>query len=130
MKKTLIITAAFFALTAVILGAMGAHALENSLSASSLISYKTAVRYQMWHALALLIFALSQYKLTPLKWVFILWVLGVLLFSGSIYLLSTQQATGLSLSFLGPVTPLGGALLIAGWILLIVKVVKGHIFVE
>lgn len=130
MRKTLVMTAAFLALTAVILGAMGAHALENSLSASALVSYKTAVRYQMWHALALLVFALSKYNLTPLRWIFILWLPGTLLFSGSIYLLSTQEATGVALRFLGPITPIGGALLIAGWIVLFVKAYQNRFYVE
>ncbi len=116
--ETLLKTAAILGLTAVIFGAMGAHALEAKISPDSLESFKTGVRYQMWHALALLAVAAIPLKFKYLKGLFWCWLLGVLLFSGSIYLLATREITGLEVGFLGPVTPVGGLMLIIGWVLL------------
>ncbi len=101
----------------VVLGALAAHALENSLTADQLDSFKTGVRYQIYHGLALLIF--SQVTLLTDGAKNVIWVLflaGTLLFSCSIYALSMQGISGIKLSLLGPVTPLGGLLLILGWV--------------
>ncbi len=111
-------SAAIFAGLAVILGALGAHALKSVLAPESLASFITAVRYQMWHSLALLALALIAQNIKLSPWIFRLWVLGIILFSGSIYLLTIDELIGVNLSFLGPITPLGGLTLIAGWILL------------
>ncbi|MBD3584962.1 DUF423 domain-containing protein [Salinimonas sp. HHU 13199] len=120
--KLIICAGAAGGLTAVILGALAAHGLEGILSASSLQSFKTAVSYQMYHSLALLLVAgLPQLKRSLAilaAWSFIL---GVLLFSGSIYLLTLAQ-----LSWLGPVTPVGGLILMAGWILVLTAAIKGE----
>lgn len=113
--KNLMAVAAFFAGTAVVLGALGAHALENKLSADALDSFKTAVRYQMWHALAIIFLALLAKNYPVKKLIAWLWVIGIVFFSGSIYLLSTRSLTGWPVNWLGPVTPLGGLLLIVGW---------------
>lgn len=99
-------TAALLAGTAVILGAFGAHALEARLDADALDAYTTAVRYQMWHALALALWAITGGP-RLVAWSF---ALGTLLFAGSIYGLSFDGP-----SILGPITPLGGLLLIIGW---------------
>lgn len=118
-------TAGILAGIAVILGALGAHALKETLSPQELESFETAVRYQMWHALAL--FALSRWSsdLKFTNWIYRLWLSGVILFSGSIYLLSTDHLYNLKLSFLGPVTPLGGLAMIAGWFLLVSSTLSG-----
>tara|TARA_R110000868_G_scaffold80332_3_gene228289 strand:- start:894 stop:1289 length:396 start_codon:yes stop_codon:yes gene_type:complete len=113
--------AAAFAAIAVILGALGAHALKGQLSADSLESFKTGVRYQMWHALALAFLALLPSKEFRVKWVKILWISGIILFSGSIYLLSIAPIFDFNFRFLGPITPLGGIALISGWIVLFFK---------
>jgi uncharacterized membrane protein YgdD (TMEM256/DUF423 family) len=110
--------------TAVMAGAMGAHALEPLIDPSSLNSYETAVKYQLYHTLALLIvFALHQLRALPhykgIVWCF---VLGTCLFSGSIYLLATRTLTGITQTgLLGPLTPIGGTLLITGWLLLMIS---------
>lgn len=114
---------AAFGLLAVVLGAMGAHALRAELSAGQLESFHTAVRYQAWHALALL--ALSSYgKIHYLRGIMSCWIVGIFLFSGSIYLLSTQDLLNVNLSFLGPITPVGGITFIAGWFLLLLSSLK------
>jgi len=112
--------AALLGLVAVVLGALGSHALKARLAPEALESFEVGVRYQMLHALLLLAvealpILIERYKLIIARLV----VSGVLTFSGSIYLLSTRAISGLDLSFLGPVTPVGGLLLIAAWGVLI-----------
>lgn len=109
--------------TAVMIGAFGAHALKETLTESQQMSFETGVRYQIYHAILLLFISLKpklQSKLT-----LNLAVVGVLLFSFSIYLLNIRSTLGMEfLSFLGPVTPIGGLLLIATWSVLLVKVIQ------
>ena len=107
---------ALFAGIAVALGAFGAHGLKGMVEESALQTWEVAVRYQLWHALALLITAFAAEKLSAdaCRLARRLFVIGILLFSGSLY--------GLTLggpSWLGPVTPLGGLALIGGWVVLI-----------
>lgn len=122
--KTIIAWAAALACIAVIFGALGAHALKARLEPDSLKSFETAVRYQAWHALALLALGLSGYPLKRIKGIVIFWILGVFLFSGSIYLLSTSAISQLNLSFLGPITPIGGLCFIIGWIILFSSAIR------
>ena len=117
--------AIFFAVTAVALGALGAHALKEVLTESQLHSFETGVRYQLFHALALLVLALNAQKFNPhLKKSLTLMATGICCFSFSIYLLSVQEAVGISLSFLGPITPIGGLLLISSWLVLFFSIKK------
>jgi uncharacterized membrane protein YgdD (TMEM256/DUF423 family) len=116
MDKKILLAAAFLGITAVVLGAFGAHALKKVLSVEQLQSFEVGVRYQMYHALFLLfigVFAFLNEKERLL--IFWLTILGVLFFSGSIYLLATNGITNLKTKFLGPVTPVGGLLLILAW---------------
>ena len=123
-SKNIIAWAAVFGMVAVIFGALGAHALKARLDPESLKSFETAVRYQAWHAIALLAIAASGASLKYLKGIAIFWILGIFLFSGSIYLLSTASLSGLNVRFLGPVTPLGGLLFITGWVLLFISAIR------
>ena len=117
--------AIFFAVTAVALGALGAHALKDILSDSQLHSFETGIRYQLFHAITLLILALNTEKFNHhLKKSLKLMTTGVYLFSFSIYLLSIQDVIGISLTFLGPITPIGGLLLITSWTLLFFSIKK------
>jgi len=117
--------AIFFAVTAVALGALGAHALKDILSDSQLHSFETGIRYQLFHAITLLILALNTEKFNHhLKKSLKLMTTGVYLFSFSIYLLSIQDVIGISLTFLGPITPIGGLLLITSWALLFFSIKK------
>ena len=102
------------ALSAVLLGAFGAHALKQTLSAhDSIQTWETAVRYQMWHALGLILLSLISERQTLPKMTGACFVIGTLLFSGSLYGLALDGP-----NWLGPITPLGGLSLIAGWALL------------
>lgn len=112
--------AALLGLVGVVLGALGSHALKARLAPEALESFEVGVRYQMLHALLLLAVEALPILNERYKRIIARLVLsGVLTFSGSIYLLSTRAITGLDLSFLGPVTPVGGLLLIAAWGVLI-----------
>ena len=119
MNRTIFLTGTLFGLLAVILGAFGAHGLEKAVSADAVRAYETGVRYQMYHALLLLL--LGGLRCIPEKskrWVFYFIVMGILLFSFSIYLLSTRDLTGYDFRSIGFLTPLGGMFLIFGWGLL------------
>jgi uncharacterized membrane protein YgdD (TMEM256/DUF423 family) len=110
---------------AIILGAFGAHALKEHLTPEKLNSFEVGVRYQMYHGLAFLLLGLSTDKVQfslklPTRLIFI----GVIMFSGSIYFLAIQEMLGVSLKFLGPITPLGGLLMITGWLLFMVKIIR------
>lgn len=101
--------------SAIILGAFGAHALTDLLSKSELSSFKTGVFYHLTHAVYLLGLVILE-KNMNVKWPFYLAFTGILFFSGSIYLLSLDHLLGLDLSFLWPVTPIGGLLLVSSWL--------------
>jgi uncharacterized membrane protein YgdD (TMEM256/DUF423 family) len=102
------------ALSAVLFGAFGAHALSETLSAhDSIQTWETAVRYQMWHALALILLSLIRAPQCAPKMTGLCFVVGTVLFSGSLYGLALDGP-----KWLGPVTPLGGLCLVMGWMLL------------
>jgi len=127
MQKTFLTIGAAAAGIAVILGAFGAHALKEKLAADQLQVFETGVRYQLYHAFALMLVAVLSEKLnvSPLNYAGYLFILGILFFSGSLYLLSTRTLTGIeNVKLIGPVTPLGGLCFIAGWIFVIISVVK------
>lgn len=116
-NRNLIITAGTLAALGVVLGAFAAHVLEKQLTSDELSSFQTGVRYQIYHALALLILAVLSLNKTSLLARF--FIGGTVLFSGSIYLLTLDRLMGVDLSFLGWVTPIGGLALITAWLLLI-----------
>lgn len=119
MNKTIFCTGVFFAALAVILGAFGAHGLEKLVSASAQDTFNTGVTYQMYHALLLLI--VGSVKSIPeeqKKLVYYFIVAGIVFFSFSIYMLATNDLTGFDFRAIGIITPIGGLLLIIGWLLL------------
>lgn len=120
-KKAFLVAGLFFALSAVLLGAFGAHALQSVLTEAQQNTFETAVRYQMYHALALIVLSVSAKAFHPKKWYWgmILLVAGTGVFSISLYL---YVAT--SLRMFAIITPLGGSALILGWLWLIVGAVK------
>ncbi len=125
MNKKIVIAGITLIIIAIILGAFGAHALKEILSEAKLKSFETGVRYQIYHGLAFLILGLNANCLPfSLKLATSLMFTGVLLFSLSIYFLALQEPLQMSLKFLGPITPLGGLLMITGWTVLLVSVIK------
>lgn len=118
-QQIILITASIFGLLSIIFGAFGAHALKKILSEEQLHSFEVGVKHQMYHAIVLLILGLNYAFTTPaIYWCF---TLGTVLFSFSIYGLVLSDAKGKKLRFLGPVTPLGGLLLVIGWLLLLIN---------
>lgn len=108
-----------YGLLAVVLGAFGAHALKKTLNEQQLKSFETGVKYQMYHAILLLVLGFNFNLETALeRYMIYCLIIGVFLFSFSIYGLSLSAAKGKKLRFLGPITPLGGLLLVMGWGLL------------
>ena len=123
MNKTIFSTGVLFGVLSVILGAFGAHGLEQLIDANAIMTFETGVRYQMYHALFLLILANTKFLSEQRKKaVFYLIVLGIMLFSFSIYFLATNTLTSFDFKKIALLTPLGGTLLIFGWILLAYRV--------
>ena len=109
-------------------GAFGAHILQKKLSTKTLASFETGVKYQFYSAFGLLILGLNTAKFHfSLKVVNSLLLIGTFLFSFSIYFLSLQEYLQVKLSFLGPITPLGGVLMIAAWVVFIFKLVASPV---
>lgn len=123
MKEFILISGGVFGTLAVIFGAFGAHGLKKYLDNDQLKSFETGVKYQMYHALLLIlvgvIFPFQGLSQNLMGWFL---VVGVILFSFSIYGLVLSAAKGRKMAFLGPVTPLGGLLLVMGWILFTINV--------
>lgn len=122
MDKRFLIAGSFFGLTAVIIGAFGAHALQKVLDVAQLNTFETGVKYQMYHALLLIFLGLFSVKTSKSKTV-LLWLLiiGVILFSWSIFGLATNSLTGFNFKNIAILTPLGGTLLITAWALIFYK---------
>ncbi|MGB0395369.1 MAG: DUF423 domain-containing protein [Flavobacteriaceae bacterium] len=114
-----VLTGGSFALLAVVLGAFASHALKAHFSTEVLQSFQTGIRYMMYHGLALMIFSQISWARNPL--IFRLFFWGIVLFSFSIFILCFGKLTPFDFSWLGPVTPIGGSLLILGWALLLWK---------
>ena len=113
---TFIKIAIFFGMTGIIFGALAAHTLSNFLSTEKITSFQTGVKYQIFNSLFLLIISLNINKFNKrISYSFKLITIGILFFSFSIYALSLQEIINKDLSFLGPITPIGGLLIIIGW---------------
>lgn len=121
MSKTILLTGASLLALAVILGAFGAHALKAKLDNDLMQVYKTGVEYHFYHALGLLLIGILSFQMPSslMNWSAFFLAAGIIIFSGSLYLLAV---TGIK--WLGAVTPLGGLSFIAGWILLFLAVWK------
>ena len=126
MNKNIIVTAAVLGMLAVIAGAFGAHSLKAYLSPAQLEVWHTAVQYQFYHVFALLFlstFAQSKSKLITAS--YYLFTLGIVFFSGSLYLLACRDMIGINwLWIMGPITPIGGLLFILGWLMLAIAAFK------
>lgn len=125
MDKKILSTAGFFGMTAIILGAFGAHALKEVLSTEQLVTFETGVKYQMYHALFLLFLGMNNHlSHKAKKTILALVIVGIIFFSGSIYLLATNSLTSFDFKVIGFVTPIGGLLLIVAWSYLMIHFLK------
>ncbi|MCI2230223.1 DUF423 domain-containing protein [Polaribacter sp. MSW13] len=123
MENLGLIFGAFYGATAVIFGAFGAHLLKKKLSIEQLQSFETGVKYQMYHAIVLLLLGFQVNFNIPIHIIYA-FIIGILLFSFSIYGLVLSSTKNKKLKFLGPITPLGGLFLVLGWILLLYEFVS------
>ena len=128
MHKAFLIIASILGALSVILGAFGAHALKQIVPPESVATFETGVRYQFYHTFALFAVAIL-FQAFPGKW--LLWsgwmfVIGIVLFSGSLYLLTALKGTNtVGLKGIGIITPFGGLFFIAGWLCLLVAIIAG-----
>ena len=128
-SRKVILIAGILGMLAVILGAFGAHGLKELLAPDQLNSYRTGVSYQFYHTFVLLFLGVILNR-NESKWfqrASFLFIVGILLFSGSIYLLSCRELIGLSsYKWLGPITPIGGVFFILGWLSLCIGAIKDY----
>jgi len=126
MNKRIILTASFFGAVAVLLGAFGAHGLKALIDAPSLGIWQKGVEYQFYHTFALLYLStFARYRNKLINIAYFCFTFGILLFSGSLYLLATRNILNLAFTdILGPITPIGGLLFVLGWIMLFFAAVK------
>ena len=122
MIKIVLSIAAFSAMLSVVLGAFAAHGLKSKLSETLLNTFQTGVQYQMYHSLALILLVILYRQMPQSLLIYSAGFMfaGIILFSGSLYMLALTQ-----IKWFGPVTPLGGACFIIGWVLLIAATLKG-----
>lgn len=119
MNRTILLIGIVMGMLSIMLGAFGAHGLEKLVDAEAVATFETGVRYQMYHALFLLFLGVwSGTEAKAKKTVLILVLLGVILFSFSIYLLALNSLTSFDFRIIGFLTPIGGVLLITAWIYL------------
>lgn len=117
MDKSTAITALFMGALAIVFDAFGAHGLKKIVSPESLATFEVGVKYQMYHALFLLcVSSFLGFTVEQQKQILWLTVSGVIFFSGSIYLLTFKDILPFSVRWLGPITPIGGVLLILAWL--------------
>ena len=115
--KNIVVTASFLTAVTIGMGAFGAHGLKNMVDVAALNTFETGIRYQMYHCLAILVLGLAPIIPEKIKkTVFWFFILGILLFSGSIYLLALNAILPFNTAKIGFITPIGGLLFIIGWI--------------
>ena len=127
MYKPALIAGALLAALSVVLGAFGAHALKEVLTEAQLQTFETGVRYQMYHSIALLVTGTAAAYMTMqrVKLTTIFFLIGIILFSGSLYLLTLMKLNGqIGIGGLGLLTPIGGLFFIVGWLMFALGVVQ------
>ena len=124
MLKTGLLLGSFFALLTIVLGAFGAHALKAQLNEYGKTIYEKAVLYQMFHSLGILFVAILNQYIDSVNFVSSIWLfsIGIVLFSGSLYILAITQ-----IKWLGAITPIGGVLFIVGWALVFYKTLTANL---
>jgi uncharacterized membrane protein YgdD (TMEM256/DUF423 family) len=117
LDKRIVVTASILGAFTIAIGAFGAHGLKQLVDAEVITSFETGVRYQMFHVIVLLVIGFAgPISASTKKWVFWFFIFGIILFSGSIYILALKEILRFDVKFLGPVTPLGGLSFIIGWL--------------
>jgi len=115
-NKNIVATAAILGAVTIAIGAFGAHGLKQLVDAKAITTFETGVRYQMYHVFALLIVGFASIlSASTQKWVFRFFIIGIIFFSGSIYLLSLNELFTFDAKSIGFITPIGGLFFIIGW---------------
>jgi uncharacterized membrane protein YgdD (TMEM256/DUF423 family) len=127
MNRSFLITGSLLGAIAVALGAFGAHGLKEIVPPETVATFQTGVQYQMYHALALLVVGILFEKFSDkwMKWAGACFITGIILFSGSLYLLTAFKAADqVGLKGIGIITPFGGVFFILGWLFLLMGIIK------
>lgn len=125
MNQTALISGAVLGILSIVFGAFGAHALKKVLTEERLSSFEVGVRYQMYAAITLLIIGFHlDFNSSIENWAYYGLFWGCILFSGSIYILSFKDLLKFNMKFIGPITPLGGLLMIVGWLMLLITFIN------
>ena len=125
MNKKILVTGAIVGIIGIVLGAFAAHGLEKLVDAEAIKSFETGVRYQIYHALLLLILGGTSFITEKRKKVmFYLIVIGLIFFSGSIYGLATNDLSSFDFKSIAMITPVGGLLLILAWVVMLIDILK------
>lgn len=127
MRRSFLVAGILLAGLAVALGAFGAHGLKKLVDEQTVEVFKTGVQYQFYHAMALIVTAILSQKFAAweLNWAGNLFISGIILFSGSLYAITAFKTMAVEIpTFIGPITPLGGLLFIAGWTFLLIAILK------
>ena len=128
MNKTLLITGAILGVLGIILGAFAAHGLEKLVDADAIKSFETGVRYQLYNGFFLLILGSTSFlSLKAKKTIFYLVLFGVIFFSVSIYGLATNSLSSFDFKTIAFITPLGGLLLIAAWMVMLIGIIRNKV---
>jgi uncharacterized membrane protein YgdD (TMEM256/DUF423 family) len=129
MSRTFLLLGAVLGALSVVLGAFAAHGLKKIVPAEAVTTFETGVRYQFYHTFALLAVGilLERFQSQSLVWAGYLFIAGIILFSGSLYLLAVLKSTeNVGISKIGIITPIGGLFFVAGWIFLFLGILKRH----
>jgi len=126
MYKQALTAGVLFAMLAVILGAFGAHALKAKLATDMLQIFETGVRYQFYHSFALLVSGIlfSSFPIKSIKLAATCFIIGIVLFSGSLYAMALLSINSVGIGPIGILTPIGGLFFIIGWILLFLGIIR------
>jgi uncharacterized membrane protein YgdD (TMEM256/DUF423 family) len=127
MSKTFLVIAALLGALSVTLGAFAAHGLKKVVPPETVATFETGVRYQFYHTFALLFIGLMMERMQSqwLTWAGYAFIIGIILFSGSLYLLTALKATSaVGIKGIGIITPFGGLFFIAGWLLMLTAIIK------
>lgn len=128
MNKKILVTGAIVGIIGIVLGAFAAHGLEKLVDAEAIKSFETGVRYQIYHALLLLILGGTSFITGKRKKVmFYLIVFGLIFFSGSIYGLATNDLSSFDFKSIAMITPVGGLLLILAWVVMLIDLLKSKV---
>jgi len=124
INKRIITLGSLIILVSIILGAFGAHGLKNQVDSYHIEIFNKGVQYQFYHGIGLVILGILSHFSIKIKWPTVLFILGIIFFSGSLYILSISPLINFNMKWVGPITPIGGLCYIIGWSILTRNILK------